>query len=183
VPSLVAPSSQVSGAAAGRQIWRSALGARYLHEPQVQIVDLLAAPRVPTANPGWVGLRRRRTSLSYIERSLDQKWFRSCEGADTLPATPRAKAFETAVSNSAAYTIYAAAAPPNGHAGHRRVSRQEPLPGGGHPARQPEPGGRLRRCLAAAGFASCPAQPCALGSVRTSPGWRSSDTTPSGPTT
>jgi hypothetical protein len=69
--------------------------------------------------------------LSYSERQFrNGKWSSSCEG-ETFPGyTARATAFETAVSMSAAYSIYSAAAHAEWHAVIAGF-RQEPLPDGG----------------------------------------------------
>jgi hypothetical protein len=96
--------------------------------------------------------------LSYSERqSRNGKWSRSYEG-ETLPGyTARAAGFETAVSMSAAYTIYAAAAHAEWHAVIASF-RQEPLPGGQTVLlSRPDLVAVAGAVLAAAGFAIVPA--------------------------
>jgi hypothetical protein len=134
-----------------------ASGARYLHET-VQIVDPAAPSGTYGETPVMVGAAVDGLGLSYSERQpLDKKWFRSCEG-ETLPGyTARAKAFETAVSMSAAYTIYSAAAHAEWHAVIASF-RQEPLPGGGTILLgRPDLVAVAGAVLAAAGFAVVPA--------------------------
>ncbi len=96
--------------------------------------------------------------LSYSERQFrNGRWSWSCEG-EILPGyTARAAAFETAVSMSAAYPIYSAAAHAEWHAVIAGF-RQEPLPGGGTVlVSRPDLVAVGGAVLAAAGFAIVPA--------------------------
>lgn len=124
-----------------------ASGARYLDDT-VRIVDPAALAGTYGETSAMVQAAVDGLGLSYSERQLrNGRWSRSCEG-ETLPGyTARAAAFETAVSMSAAYTIYSAAAYAEWHAVIASF-RQEPLPGGGSVLlSRPRPGGR-RRCRA-----------------------------------
>lgn len=107
-----------------------ASGARYLDDT-VHRIDPAAPAGTYGETPAMVRAAIDGLGLSYSERQLrNGKWSRSCEG-ETLPGyTARAAAFETAVSISAAYSIYSAAAHAEWHA-VIAGSRQEPLPRGG----------------------------------------------------
>lgn len=107
-----------------------ASGARYLDDT-VRIVDSAAPAGTYGETPAMVQAAVNGLGLSYSERQLrNGKWSRSCEGESLPSCTVRAAAFETAVSMSAAYTIYSAAAHAEWHAVIASF-RQEPLPGSG----------------------------------------------------
>jgi hypothetical protein len=134
-----------------------ASGAWYL-DGTVQIIDPAAPPGTYGETPAMVQAAVDGLGLSYSERQLrNGKWSRSCEG-ETLPGyTARAAAFETAVSMSAAYTIYSAAAHAEWHAVIASF-RQEPLPGDGTVLlSRPDLVAVAGAVLAAAGFAIVPA--------------------------
>lgn len=134
-----------------------ASGARYLDDT-VQIIDPAAAAGTYGETPAMVQAAVDGLGLSYSERQLrNGKWSRSCEG-ETLPGyTARAAAFEAAVSMSAAYTIYSAAAHAEWHAVIASF-RQEPLPDGGTILlSRPDLAAVAGAVLAAAGFAIVPA--------------------------
>jgi hypothetical protein len=134
-----------------------ASGARYL-DGTVLRIDPAAPPGTYGETPAMVRAAIEGLGLSYSERQFcNGKWSWSCEG-ETLPGyTARATAFETAVSMSAAYSIYSAAAHAEWHAVIAGF-RQEPLPGGGTVlVSRPDLVAVAGAVLAAAGFAVVPA--------------------------
>lgn len=134
-----------------------ASGARYLDDT-VHRIDPAAPPGTYGETPAMVRAAIDGLGLSYRERQLrNGRWVRSCEG-EILPGyTARATAFETAVSMSAAYSIYSAAAHAEWHAVIAGF-RQEPVPGGGTIlVSRPDLVAVGGAVLAAAGFAIVPA--------------------------
>jgi hypothetical protein len=124
----------------------------------VRIVDSAAPAGTYGETPAMVQAAVNGLGLSCSERQLrNGKWSRSCEGESLPGYTARAAAFETAVSMSAAYTIYSAAAHAEWHAVIASL-RQEPLPGGGSVLlSRPDLVAVSGAVLAAAGFAIVPA--------------------------
>jgi hypothetical protein len=134
-----------------------ASGARYLDDA-VRDTDPAALPGAYGETPAMVRAAVDRLGLSYTERqSRNGRWSWYCEG-EALPGyTARARAFEAAVSMSAAYSIYSAAAHAEWHAVIGGF-RQEALLGGGTVLlRRPDLTAVGGAVLAAAGFAIVPA--------------------------
>lgn len=130
-----------------------ASGARYLDDT-VHRIDPAAPPGTYGETPAMVRAAIDGLGLSYSERQLrNGRWVRSCESETLLGYTARATAFETAVSMSAAYSIYSAAAHAEWHAVIAGF-RQELVPGGGTIlVSRPDLVAAGGAVLAAAGFA------------------------------
>jgi hypothetical protein len=124
----------------------------------VHRIDPAAPPGTYGETPAMVRAAIDGLGLSYSERQLrDGRWVRSCESETLLGYTARATAFETAVSMSAAYSIYSAAAHAEWHAVIAGF-RQEPVPGRGTVlVSRPDLVAVGGAVLAAAGFAIVPA--------------------------
>lgn len=134
-----------------------ASGARYLDDT-VHRIDPAAPPGTYGETPAMVRAAIDGLGLSYSERQLrNGRWILSCESETLLGYTARATAFETAVSMSAAYSIYSAAAHAEWHAVIAGF-RQEAVPGGGTIlVSRPDLVAVGGAVLAAAGFAIVPA--------------------------
>ena len=133
-----------------------ASGARYLDDTAHRI-DPAAPPGTYGETPAMVRAAIDGLGLSYSERQLrNGRWVLSCESETLLGYTARATAFETAVSMSAAYSIYSAAAHAEWHAVIAGF-RQEPVPGSGTIlVSRPDLVAVGGAVLAAAGFAIVP---------------------------
>jgi hypothetical protein len=134
-----------------------AAGARHLDDA-VRETDPAAPSGAYGETPSMVRATVDGLGLSFAERQFrNGKWSWQCEG-EALPGyTARARAFETAVRMSAAYSIYSAAAHAEWHAVMAGF-RQEPLPGGGTVLLlRPDLIAVSGAVLATAGFAIVPA--------------------------
>jgi hypothetical protein len=104
-----------------------ASAARYLDDAVAKI-DPAAPPGVYGETPTMVQAAVADLGLSYRERQFrNGRWPCACEGESLRGYTARATAFEAAVSMSAAYAIYSAAAHAEWHAVIAGF-RQDPLP-------------------------------------------------------